>query len=50
MKLIVENLRVQDVAAINDVDRIQPIILNSLRSASQFKPEKLKVDKSFHVR
>jgi hypothetical protein len=50
MKLIVENLTVRDVVTINNVARIQLLILDSLRSASQFEPEKTEVDKSIYVR
>jgi hypothetical protein len=31
------------------VARIQPLILDSLRSASQFEPEKLEVEKRFYI-
>jgi len=50
MKLIVEDLMVRDVVTINDVDRVKPLILDSLRWASQLEPEKPEVDNSFYVR
>ena len=50
MKLIVENLMVRDVVTINNVAKIQLLILDFLRSASQLEPEKPKVDNSFYVR
>ena len=45
-----EDSELLGMLSITDVARIQPLILDSLRSASQLEPEKPEVDNSFYVR